>query len=237
MNNTAAFDFGIVDLLTGDSSTIISSPSSGALRTREWKTFTVDAWARALVGAKFRIAVQWSDTRPGFAASADYLDATYITANGWTRATTAFDLFAVAGAIPKTWFRFVAQGLDTSGSLAGGGQIRTAPIRRYRIPDPGTTRESWGRPKRTARRFMAAALVFLPLRGCNPSREETGTVYPSPDDSHADTGGPIQVEPRDLCDAAAIAAPWSPNDDPCRAIEDRVFGAPCERVGFAGGHF
>jgi hypothetical protein len=122
--NNGGFDSGIVDLLTGDSTTITTSPLSGAMRTGEWKSMTIDAWARALVAAKFRIAVQWSDNPAEFTGTPDYFNSTYITANGWTRATTVFDLFSIAGTTPKTWFRFVAQGLDTSGTLAGGGQIR-----------------------------------------------------------------------------------------------------------------
>lgn len=45
-------------------------------------------------------------------------------ANGWTRGSTVYDLFNVTSATPATFFRFVALGLNTTGTLAGGGQIR-----------------------------------------------------------------------------------------------------------------
>jgi hypothetical protein len=138
------YDSGIMEFVTGDSSTEVVSALSEPMRSGDWDAVTIDLWLRALAGAKVRVGVQFSNNPFEFTDTAKEFAATYVTANGWTRGTTTYDLFAVTGATPRTWFRFVALGLNTSGSLAGGGQIRIVvapkPLRILRRVKSGTVR-------------------------------------------------------------------------------------------------
>ena len=119
----AKYDSGVLDFISGDATTDVITPLSGPMPSGDWGTVTVDLWLRALT-AKVRIGVQFTNNPSEFTAAAKELAVTYVTAVGWTRGTTLFNLFAVTGATPATYFRFVAMALNTSGSLAGAGQIR-----------------------------------------------------------------------------------------------------------------
>jgi hypothetical protein len=117
-------DSGIHEFVTGDPATEVVTPITDALRTGDWSEFKLEIWFAALVGAKARIGVQFSNNPAEFTDAAKELETTYITANGWTRPTTVYDLFNVTGATPRTWFRLVVHRLNTSGGLAGSGQVR-----------------------------------------------------------------------------------------------------------------
>lgn len=118
------YDSGILDFVSRDTAIEVVSVLGGPMLAGDWGTFTIDLWLRALTATKARIGVQFSNNPAEFTDAPKELAATYITGNGWTRGTTAFDLFNVTGATPRTFFRFVVLALNTSGGMAGGGQIR-----------------------------------------------------------------------------------------------------------------
>src|SRR5687767_2423206 len=118
------FDSGVLDFITGDTSTETVTPLSGAMRAGDWATLRYDLWFRALSAAKGRIGGQFSNNPFEFTAAAKPFAATYVTANGWTRASATYDLFNITDADPAMFFRFVVLGLNTSGALAGSGQVR-----------------------------------------------------------------------------------------------------------------